>query len=443
VGLLLTKGPEALIAFLGIAAAGGVAFPVDYNHTKDQIQFILNLTQPSALFVDAKFQSMLSELNPHCPEDRIIVAGGEPEAEFSKWEDIAAEGIGPSMPDANEEDTVYLNFTSGTTGAPKCAMTTHANIYWNTVSAVERLKLTGEDVHLCMFPVFGHPHELFARPVLLGGTLVLVDNMSPGAIAKAISENDVTCMMAVATIYRSLVRYHASHPIDISSLRLAESGGMHTDPGLVAEFLERFNAPIVPVWGSTETTGVALANSPDGEYRAGSVGQPCPRYEARIIDETGKDSDPGEVGELLLRGPAVCQGYYGNTEETAGHMKDGWFHTGDLARRDADNYFYFAGRKSRMMKVAGLKVFPTEIEDVLNSCPGIVEAAVVRTEDSSRGEAPKAVVVLEKGTDLKDMDIRAYCEQKLSKYKIPRVIQFVDQLPKSVGGKVLYRELEG
>jgi long-chain acyl-CoA synthetase len=443
VGLLLEKRPEAVVAFLGIAAAGGVAFPVDYNHTKNHLQFVLDLTQPSALFAGAGFQPILSGLDLPCSGDRIIVVGGEPESGYSCWDDIAAVERRPPGIEMREQDPVYLNFTSGTTGIPKCTVTTHANIYWNTVASAERLNLTEKDIHLCMFPVFGHPHELFARPVMLGGTLVLVDSISPGVIAGTIAEHGVTCMMAVATIYRSLLRYHVSHPIDIGSLRMAESGGMHTDPGLVREFLDRFRAPIVPVWGSTETTGIALANSPDGGYRPGSVGQPCPRYEAKVVDENGKESHTGEVGELLVRGPGVCSGYYGNPEETAAHMKEGWFFTGDLVRRDSDNYFYFAGRKTRMMKVAGLKVFPTEIEDVLHSCPGVAEAAVVRTEDSSRGEAPKAVVVLEDGVKLKDMDIRAYCEQKLSRYKIPRVIQFIDELPKSGSGKVLYRELEG
>ena len=442
VGLLLQKTPEAVVSFLGVATAGGVVFPIDYNQTLADMQFILELTHPSVLVVAENFQPLLSRLRIPCSDKKIIVIGKKLRNQYITWEEIFTEETFDS-PDVEiqDSDIVYLNFTSGTTGTPKAAITTHANIYWNTLSSVESLKLRHEDIHLCMFPVFGHPHELFARPLFLGGTIVLVDNISPKSIVRAISDHHVTCMMAVASIYETLIRFRKSSSFDFSSLRVPESGGMHVNPTLVRKFAEHFQIPILPVWGSTETTGIALANSIDGIHKPGSMGKPCPCYKIRIVGEDGKELARNEIGQMAIKGPAVCSGYFGNTEETEKYMKDGWFLTSDLVKRDSEDYFYFAGRKTGMMKVAGLKVFPTEIENVLSGHPEIVEVAVVKARDRSHGEVPKAVIVLKECAEINRSDIRKYCEKRMSKHKVPRVIEFVTKLPKTPGGKISYRKL--
>jgi len=381
VGLLLRKKPEAIIAFLGVAMAGGIVFPIDYNQHPADIQSILDLTRPFMLLVDADLQPLLSRLRYPCRDENIIVVGEEAGNQHRTWEEILRNDRGAPGVKIREADVVYLNFTSGTTGFPKGAITTHANIYWNTVSSVESLKLTRDDIHLCMFPVFAHPHELFARSLYLGGTVVLLDNISPKAIAKTISDHDVTCMMAVASVYGGLVRLHKTRASRPWSLRLAESGGMHIDTALARAFKERFAIPVVPVWGSTETAGVALASPVDGTPLPGSMGRPCRHYEVRVVGEEGNELGPDEIGEMAIRGPAVCSGYYCNPEETSKHMRDGWFFSGDLVRKDPDNNFHFVGRKARMMKVAGLKVSPIEIEDALNNHPDIFEAAVIKVRN--------------------------------------------------------------
>jgi len=443
VGLLLEKTPEAIIAFLGVAAAGGVVFPVDYSQIPVDLQFVLDLTHPSALIVASKFQPLLSSLRVPCPDQRIIVVGERAKTQYRAWQD-AVSRQSPGMPEVRieDDDIVYLNFTSGSTGTPKGAVTTHDNIYWNTLSAVESMRLTHDDVHLCMFPVFGHPHELFARPLLLGGTMVLVEGVSPKAIVKAIHDNNVTFMMAVASIYASMTKLDESHVPDLGTLRLAESGGMHVVPTLALRFNQRFKIPIVPVWGSTETTGIALAKPADGPYKPGAIGRPCPYYQVELIDEHGKKVGAGEVGEMIVRGPGVCSGYYRDPEETTSHMKEGWVYTDDLFKRDEDGYFYFLGRKTGMMKVAGLKVFPSEIEDTISGHPDVVEAAVVKVNEASHGEAPKALVVLKEGSTAGTIDIMKYCEKRLARYKVPRIIEFRKELPKTPGGKVLYKALQ-
>jgi len=402
----------------------------------------MNLTQPAALIAASDFEPLLSTLDIRCPKERIIIAGKSSTRQHSQWKTVVSENY-PDKPSVKvqEDDLVYLNFTSGTTGIPKAAVATHANIYWNTLASIEALTLTPDDIHLCLFPVFGHPHELFARPLFLGGTMVLIDNISPKNIAKAISNHRVTCMMGVASIYQSLIRFYDSHPFDVSSLRVPESGGMHIHASLACQFRERLGISMIPVWGSTETMGIAFANRVDLTQRLGAIGKPCPYYEAKIVGKDGEEAAENEIGELAVKGPAVSEGYLENPEETAKCMKDGWFFTDDLARRDGDGYFYFVGRKSGMIKVAGMKVYPLEIEDVLSSHPKIAEAAVTRVHDRSHGEMPKAVIVLEAGEQVDRMDIRRYCEARMAKYKVPRVIEFRTELPKSSGGKVLYRLL--
>lgn len=442
VGLLVQKTPEALISFLGVAAAGGVVFPVDYNQTLDTLESLFDLTNPAVVIADERFQDILSRFKDHCTDEMTIVIGKETTNHRHSWEDIfVQQSLHSPGVDIQEEDVVYLNFTSGTTGIPKGAITTHANIYWNTLSAVESLGLTEEDIHLCMFPVFIHPHELIARSLYLGGTIVLVDGVYPKTIAASISEHRVTCMMAVASFYDALVRLPLSLQSDMSSLRIPESGGMFVHPTLEQKFVERFNVPIIPVWGSTETTGIALANSVAGVRVPGSMGKPSRSYQIKVMGESGDELSAGEMGVMAVKGPGVCSGYFNNPEETEIYMKDGWFLTGDIVRTDGDGFFYFVGRKAWMMKVAGLKVFPSEIEAVLIKHPKIAEVAVVKIQDSTHGEVPKAVIVLKDGLEMCKDEIRKYCEETLSRYKIPRVVEFRFELPKTSGGKILYREL--
>jgi long-chain acyl-CoA synthetase len=216
---------------------------------------------------------------------------------------------------------------------------------------------------------------------------------------------------------------------------------MHTNPALVERFKTQLKIPIIQVWGSTETMGIALANPDDGIHKAGSIGKPCPYYQAKIVGEGGEELVANEIGEMAIKGPATSSGYFGNPEETKKCMKDGWFFTGDLVRRDSEGYFYFVARKNGMMKVAGMKVFPTEIEDVLSTHPGIAEVAVVKVRDRLHGEVPKAVIVLKEGAESDKAEIRKYSEKRMSKYKVPHIIELRTELPKTPGGKVLYREL--
>ncbi len=444
--MLVRKTPEMVTGFLGTCMAGGVAYTIDFTQGRDYVRRILAATRPAAMVVCDEAAQIIpgSDILPDSVSTVICKSGELPDR--ITWNDILATSSGnnAALPHVTGSDPAYLNFTSGSTGTPKAAITTHDNIYWNTRSSIEALAIRPDDVHLCMFSVFGHPHEFFARPLLAGGTMVLLDNISPRLIVRTINEYKVTCMMAVASIYTGMMRHYDSFSFSTPSLRLAESGGMHTPAELVAAFREKLGVALVPVWGSTETTGVALANPPDGGYIPGRTGLPCPHYEIRIAGENGETLPNGTPGEMLVRGPAVCSGYLDNQVETRRHMRDGWLHTGDIFRQSPDGSLFYESRSTGMIKVSGLKVFPREIEDVLYSHPAIAEVAVVRMPDNARGEVPCAFVVLKHNSPSATgtVELRDFCRTKLAPHKVPRHIAVIDELPKTPGGKIFYRRIE-
>jgi len=312
------------------------------------------------------------------------------------------------------DDLVYLNMTSGTTGRPKAALTTHAMIQWNTRSSIETLGYSADDVFLCMFSVFAHPHELFARPLALGGCFTLVDSLNARVVARAVERHRITWIMAVPSFYEMLAERAAGTGADLSSLRMLEAGGAHLPPKAYARISQQLGAPLVPVWGSTETSGVGIAQRVAGERTPGSMGYVAHHYEARVMDDSGAAAEPGQIGELLMKGPAVVAGYHGDEEETARHFVGGWYRTDDLVRRAADGEFTFCGRRSEMMKIGGIRVFPLEIELALRSHPAVAEAVVVRAEETLRGEIARAVVVLR--SDATVRQLRDHCRSRLALY---------------------------
>jgi len=435
VGLMLPRNPQLVVSFLAIAKARGIAVPINFEFAHKDIRTSLRTVSPLCLIVSTSFLDTARRSMPAALQIPIIEVGDAVGGRLL-WSAMLAKGTASDpCVDITDDDIAYLNYTSGSTGNPKGAVTTHSNIYWNTTDAVDRLQLTPDDVHLCLFAPFAHPHEIFARPLYLGGTMVLVDNIYPKSIAGAISDHKVTCMMGLAPMYENLLEVLKRHCYDLSSLRVPESGGMYTHPELIERFHKAVGVSIVPVWGSTETTGIALANGP-GEYvQQGSVGKPCASYEVKLVDEDGVELGPGEVGEMVFKGPAVVDRYYENTTSNQRCFRDGWYHSGDLGRKDKENNFYFMGRKNGMMKVAGLKVYPQEIEQVLMDHPDIKEAVVISAKHKLRGEVPKAIIVTTNGQELMDKDIRVFCRERLAHYKLPRIVELRESLPKNGSGK--------
>jgi long-chain acyl-CoA synthetase len=443
VALLLPKSIEAVVCFLGVARAGGIIAPINMRLKSDALIAHFNQIKAFAVIADPLYLTLLEKFyRPNQPQGRIILTSISRHENVASYEHIISTEpeTAPDIP-TKVDDVVYLNYTSGTTGLPKGAVTTHGNLFWNTKGAVDMLKMTGEDVHLCMFPVYAHPHEIFCRSIYLGGTTVLLDSMYPKTISRVIQEYGVTCVMAVPPFFKSLFLMAKNREFDFSSVRIAESGGVHSPAEFCRDYEEIFQHRFLPVWGSTETTGIALCTPPEGDYKLGTLGKPCPGYNVRVIGAGGREAGPDETGELVISGPGVVQGYYNLREDTDMTFHNKVLYTGDMVSRDADGFLQFLGRRSGLMKVAGLKVYPLEVENVLMQHPAVDEAAVVALPDALRGEVPKAFVVLKPTLTADAKEIREFCRERLADYKLPAYIEIRSELPKSESGKISHTAL--
>ena len=438
VALMLPRIPELIIGFLGAAMVQGIVVPINFEGLDGEIRVTLSDISPRCLIVHDQFLELARRAIPPDSNMMVVVVGSGASRHELPWEEMLRDkgSYSPSTDEITGEDITYLNYTSGSTGNSKGAVTSHSNIYWNTVASVEALRLTPDDIHLCIFAPFAHPHEIFARPLYLGGTIVLVDKIYPKSVLEAVQNHRVTCIMGLAPMYASLLEVLEHKSYDLSSLRILESGGMYTRAELIEGFRQRLGVPILPVWGSTETTGIAIANRPGERNFPGSIGSPCPTYEVSVVDETARELPPREIGELIFKGPGVVRGYYQDTIHNQSCFKDGWYHSGDLAKRDEEGNFYFIERKSGMMKVAGLKVYPLEIELALMGHPDIKEVAVISSKDERRGEVPKALIVMKNGRDLTEKEVLEFCRERMPNYKVPRIVEVREALPKFGSGKI-------
>ena len=444
VAVLMPKIPEVIVTFLAVAKAGGVIFPVNYKLKSADLRKIFNYVSPAIIISDSMYSPLLNKLfRPSHPLSKIIYIGKKNGNGGYGYDDLMNTEIDeqPNI-EINETDVVYLNYTSGTTGIPKGVLTTHANIIWNTIACIDAFEFTHDDIHLSMFAVYMHPHELFVRGLYLGGTSVLTDSIFPKTVASEITKNKVTAFMAVPYLYKSLFPLAKSHEYDFSSLRIPEAGGMYSPPEFVETFEELFGTQFLPVWGSTETTGVAVATRPGDEFRPGSIGKSCLNHEIRVIDSKGREVGLGEEGEMIIKGPGVMQGYFNLSAETEAVLHQDWYHTGDIVKKDEDGYLYFLGRRAGLMKVGGMKVYPLEIVEAVSAHPAVEEVAVVAERDPMRGERPKAFVVLKKNTVCSESELKAFLRSRLADYKIPRKFEFLDELPHTASGKIIKGELE-
>jgi long-chain acyl-CoA synthetase len=435
VGMVMNKRPEVAIAFLACARVGAIHVPVNFKLHPDQVADQFRTAGVVSVVLEHEFDPLLLHLLPQLPDPRRIVyvdgAGrhgeGVWEANIPPWK-----GDFRASPDA----VVYYNYTSGSTGRPKGAITTHRQINLNGLATAEGLGFAPDDVYLGMFSVFAHPHELFHRSILYGGAFVVAETLNPRVAADLIRRHRISWTMGVPSFYEMLLDFRAAHGGDYSSLRVLEAGGAYVSPETLERMEAAFGCRFLPVWGSTETSGVGLGMLADGPRRPGSTGKPIPGYAMRVVREDGTEAPVGEVGELWVRGEAVVSGYVGQPADTAAQFSEGWYQTRDLVRVDDDGFVYFTGRRSEMLKIGGIRVFPLEIEQVIERHPEVRACVVVRADDRLRGEIARAVVQTEPGAGLTGRKLQSYCRERMAGYKVPRIVEFWKQIPRLPNGKI-------
>ncbi|MGY1638478.1 long-chain fatty acid--CoA ligase [Geodermatophilus sp. SYSU D00742] len=345
----------------------------------------------------------------------------------------------------DDGDAAVILYTSGTTGPPKGAELTHANLRGNARTTQETLlEATPDDVVmgcLPLFHVFGLTCALNAG-VLAGSCLTLLPRFDGAKALQVIERDRVTVFEGVPTMFAAMLHSPDRDRVDVSSLRLCISGGSAMPVEVMRSFEETFGCIVLEGYGLSETSPVASFNHPHAERRPGTIGTPIRGVEMRLVDDEGRDVREGDVGEIAIRGENVMKGYWNRPEETAKAIPDGWFRTGDLARRDADGYYAIVDRKKEMIIRGGYNVYPREIEEALYEHPSVAEAACVGVPHPELGEEVAAAVALKPGAQADPAELQAWVKERVAAYKYPRLLWLVDALPKGPTGKILRRAVE-
>ncbi|BAW02545.1 acyl-CoA synthetase (AMP-forming)/AMP-acid ligase II [Thermus thermophilus] len=469
VALMLPNTPQFVIAFYGTLLAGGVGVNTNPMYTPRELRHQLRDAGARFLVILDQLLPRYLEVKGEVPVERVVRTGIRDYLPFPKnflyplllrrkgeapkalegipWRAFLRPGTPRPVP-LDLDDLALLQYTGGTTGLSKGAMLTHRNLSANALQVRAWIPdfREGEEVVLGAIPFF-HVYGMTVAMnlALLGGAkLVLLPRPEIKAIVEAIEKHRVTLFPGVPTLYVAFNNFPGIEGRNLKSVRACISGSAPL-PLEVAERFERLTgAKLVEGYGLTEASPVTHCNPLYGERRLGSVGLPFPGVEAKVVDEEGKELPPGEVGELAIKGPNVMKGYWNRPEETQKALKDGWLLTGDLAKMDQDGYFYIVDRKKDMIIAGGYNIYPREVEEVLYQHPAVQEAAVVGVPDPYRGETVAAFLVLkpEYRGKVTEKDIEAFCRQNLAAYKVPRIVQFRESLPKSSVGKILKRELQ-
>jgi long-chain acyl-CoA synthetase len=437
VGVMLPNVPHFAVVYYGILRAGGVVVPMNPLLKQREVAYYLGNSGAKLIFAWESFATEAKAGAEEAGAELIVV---DP-AGFIELVGSAPEAAG--VVDRAPDDTAVILYTSGTTGQPKGAELTHANLDGNIETCVDDIEsLTPDDVMfggLPLFHVFGQTCGLNSA-VRAGACLTLLPRFDAKKALDILTRDQVTVFGGVPTMFIALIHHPGHGDYDLSSLRLCVSGGAAMPVEVMNAFEKEFGCIVLEGYGLSETSPVASFNFPH-ERRAGSVGRPVRGVEFRIVDDEDHDVPDGEPGEIVIRGPNVMKGYWNKPEETANAMREGWFHTGDIGRRDADGFYYIVDRKKEMIIRGGYNVYPREIEEVLYEHPAVAEAAVIGVPHPELGEEIAAVLALKPGATASADELRDYVKGKVAAYKYPRTVKIVDTLPKGPTGKILKREI--
>ena len=465
----LQNVPQFVIAQIGCWKAGGIAVSINpMNKQRELTELLADSGSTVLVCLESLHRDVAAQVVPGTAVRTVITTSeleyqtrNEPRI-FAGVERIACEGTldmatmlerfagqAPPAVALGPDDIAFLTYTSGTTGPPKGAMTTHRNVVFNAQTYRDWVGLSGADVVLGVAPLF-HITGLIAHvaiSLLIGAPLVLMYRLDPAVTIETVRDERATFTVGSITVFIALMNSPAADRDALASLTKILSGGAPIPPSTVTAFRETFGHYIHNVYGLTETTspshGTPFGTEGPVDEASGALSVGVPVYDTvvQIVDDDGNDLPVGEIGELVTTGPQVVAGYWNKPEETAKALPGGSLHTGDVGYMDAQGWFYIVDRKKDQINAGGYKVWPREVEDVLYEHEAVREAAVIGVPDEYRGESVKAFVSLRPGRTVSEEELIAFTRERMAAYKYPRSIEFLDEIPKTVTGKLLRREL--
>ena len=435
VAVQIDKSPENILLYLGCVRAGAVFLPLNTAYTPAEISYFLGDAQPRVFVCEPQNLEKLTSVAKEAGVSHVLTLGTKRDGTLAQmW--TAAPAIAPDV-ERGPDDLAAILYTSGTTGRSKGAMLSHDNLASNATTLVDFWRFSDKDVLIHALPIY-HTHGLFVATnvmLLAGGTTLFLPKLDADVILRLMPR--ATCMMGVPTFYTRLLAHKGLDKDATAHMRLFISGSAPLLAETHREWRGRTGHAILERYGMTETN-MNTSNPYDGDRVAGTVGFPLPGVSARITDpETGAPIPQGEIGMIEVKGPNVFKGYWRMPEKTAAEFRaDGFFITGDLGKIDERGYVHIVGRGKDLVITGGFNVYPKEVEDEIDAIPGVIESAVIGVPHADFGEGVTAVVVREKGATIDEKGVQGALEQRLAKFKQPKRVIFVDDLPRNTMGKV-------
>lgn len=440
--------PEVFFSYQGIMRAGGIVIPVMYLLHPSEIAYIVSNSAAKAIITSsAVLPNILQAVETVEQRPLILVADLEDERADKEnvkdlhkvMADAPAEFTPPPL---QSEDVAVILYTSGTTGRPKGVMLTHRNLYSNSEAAVSLSQDVEPETTIGVLPLahiygFTSANSLYLR----GDSVVVLPKYDLRLLCQAIEKHKVRRFAAVPAMIYNMVTDPAALEYDLSSLEAVGSGSAPLPVTVIEAFKAKFSADVYEGYGLSEAAPTVSAHRRGEPIKPGSVGRAFPGVEMRIVDDSGEELPIGEAGELIVRGENITPGYFQNEEATRAAIRDGWLYTGDIARIDEDGYLFIVDRKKDLIIRGGFNIYPRDIEEVLSGHPAVGEVAVVGAPSPQMGEEVVAFVVPRDNAEVQEEELIAYCQTKLAKYKTPRMIMFVDALPRNGVGKIVKRSL--
>lgn len=442
VAIISPNIPQMPAIYYGILRYGAIVVPLNPLLKSREVEYHLQNSEAKLAFA---WEGVLGEVSvgAEAAGTEVIPVDAQFMALLSQVEPLV------EVAEVADDDTAVILYTSGTTGRPKGAELTHSNLLSNATVSRSLHDISYGDVifgGLPFFHIFGQTCALNAA-VMSGAAVTLLPRFDPLRALEIIERDKVTIFEGVPTMYIGLLRVPDRSRFDASTLRMAVSGGAALPLEVLREFQESFGATLLEGYGLSETSPVVCFNQVDGIRKAGSIGTAVRGAQLRIMDDAGNEIAQGEVGEMAVAGPYVMKGYWRNPEATQAAIRNGWFYTGDLARKDEDGVYFIVDRKKDMILRGGYNVYPREVEEVLYEHPAVAEAAVIGRADPEYGEEIVAVVALKDGAAGAEEpeklagEIRGFVKERIAAYKYPREVHIIDTLPKGPTGKILKREI--